>query len=334
MLYVIYGLTLNVSKVSRDYFTEKGIKNIDKINFETDNIKARPSDGRLNRASYEEVMACDYRYESHGRIVGFTAEQISDAVSGKTDARLTFSSTDLQFLRELKNAYGNHVVIIFTYIEDKTLEKITNALPASDEEKNNRLEMGLSIKEHFFSDRDIFDEVVLYSGEDTVFNLENLKSQYDHIIKKYKNLEKELVPLPYTGNKPYLFVSYARKDTDKVVPYLKALQSHGCRIWYDKGIRAGDNWMTTLAMKIKGCSQYLLFSSENSTISRWTKREVSRAIAREDDMPIVTVRLDDARFDEGIEMCLEDYQQLFADHEDFEKKLFESIDESIIEHIG
>lgn len=333
MLYIIYGLTLNVGKESRAFFESNGIPMVEKITYETERACIQPSNGILKRAdSEQEVTACDYVYENHGRIVGFTSAQIERAVRGSCDAYLTFSSEDLSFLREIKEAYRDHVVTIYAYIEDQILQTLTNELDVPESHKEARLAMGKAIKEHFLSDRTLFDETVLYAGEHTLYNLEALRAQYAHILKKYKEIEKELVPLPYTGNKPYIFVSYARADTDKVLPYLKILQKKGCRIWYDKGIRGGDNWMSILAMKIKGCSQYLLFSSENSTQSVWTTREVSKAL-KCPDISILTVRMDNALFDEGIEWGLEDYQQLRASDEDFETDLIHSIREDVLEHI-
>ena len=333
VLYIIYGLTLSVGKVSRAYFEEIGLSQIEKITYETENTRVQPSDGILHRAENEsEVKECDYIYENHGRLVGFTASQIERAVSGGADAYLTFSSDDLSFLREIKEAYGDHVAIIYACIEDKTLEALTNALKVPEDQKKARLEMGQAIKKRYLAERELFDETVIYTGENTAFDMTALKLQYAHIVKKYKEMEKELVPLPYKGNLPYVFVSYARADTDKVLPYLRLLQKKGCRIWYDKGIRGGDNWMSTLALKIKNCSQYLLFSSEASTRSVWTAREVSKAIKRP-DISILTVRMDKATFDDGIEWVLEDYQQLFTAHEDFEDELIGSIREEVIEHI-
>ena len=90
--------------------------------------------------------------------------------------------------------------------------------------------------------------------------------------------------------------------------------------------------MSTLALKIKGCSQYLLFSSEASTKSVWTAREVSKAL-KCPDISILTVRMDKATFDDGIEWGLEDYQQLFTSHEDFEDDLIASMREEVIEHL-
>lgn len=222
MLYVIYGLTNIVGQHTRAYFQSRGIRDIDKLTFETEYTRIQPSTGTMRRAARQEkVYACDYVYENHGRIVGFTAEQIESAVNGRDDALLTFSSQDLSFLRELKSAYGDHVAILFAYIEDRTLAEITNIMDAPVEQKRERLAMGHAIKERFLAERDLFDEVILFTGADTLYNLEHLNTQYAHIINKYNEKEKELVPLPYTGSKPYIFVSYARNDTEQVMPYLR-----------------------------------------------------------------------------------------------------------------
>lgn len=334
MLYIVYGLTAAVSKFSQEHFEKSKLKRIEKITYETENVAVKSSFGVLNTVdSEQEVRACDYVYENHGRIVGFNADQIENAVNGIIDAVLTFSSNELSFLREIKNAYGDHVAIIYAYIEDKALEQITNSIDAPAVQKEHRIKLGKEIKERFLIERELFDEVVVFSGEGTLFDYEALKRQYDYIFKKYKEKENDLVPLPYKGTKPYIFVSYARENEKLVLPYLRILQKNGCRIWYDKGIKGGDNWVTTLAMKIKGCAQYILFSSKESTKSIWTQREARRAF----DFPelsILTVRMDDAKFEEGIEWVLGDYQQLFIDSEDFEKRLLDSIKQEVIEKIG
>lgn len=334
MLYIVYGLTAIVGKVSREHFENCNLKKIEKITYETQNVAVDPCYGTINKVYSEEtVRACDYVYENHGRVVGFNAEQIEKAVNGITDAVLTFSSDELSFLREIKNAYGDHVAVIYTYIEDKALEYAINIIEAPDIQKERRIAMGKAIKERFVAERELFDEVIIYSGEDTIFNFEALKKQYDFIFKKYKDIENDLVPLPYKGNKPYVFVSYSHEDEKKVLPYLRILRKKGVRIWYDQGIRGGDNWLTTLALKIKGCSQYLLFSSENSTNSHWTEREISLA-ADVPKLSILTVRMDDARFEEGYEWVINGYQQLFINDEEFEAKLVESMNSSVIEKIG
>ena len=82
------------------------------------------------------------------KFIGILGNKIR-AAAGKADAYLTFSSGELSFLREIKNAYGNHVATIFNFIEDKALEQLTNSINAPDSEKLERLAMGKTLKNMF-----------------------------------------------------------------------------------------------------------------------------------------------------------------------------------------
>lgn len=97
------------------------------------------------------IKVC-YTKEKEGDTVLYIIYGLTLSV-GKV-SRAYFEEIGLSFLREIKEAYGNHVAIIYACIEDKTLEALTNAL----------------------------------------------KRQYAHIVKKYKEMEKELVPLPFQSD--------------------------------------------------------------------------------------------------------------------------------------
>jgi hypothetical protein len=40
----------------------------------------------------------------------------------------------------------------------------------------------------------------------------------------------------YTGDKPYIFISYGHRDSALVYPELQRLYDLGYRLWYDEGI--------------------------------------------------------------------------------------------------
>ncbi|MBO4839226.1 MAG: toll/interleukin-1 receptor domain-containing protein [Lachnospiraceae bacterium] len=46
--------------------------------------------------------------------------------------------------------------------------------------------------------------------------------------------------ISYEGGRPYIFISYAHKDCDKVIPVLEDLNRRGYRVWYDDGIEPGS----------------------------------------------------------------------------------------------
>ena len=55
----------------------------------------------------------------------------------------------------------------------------------------------------------------------------------------------------YDGDLPYIFVSYAHKDSYRVLPIISALQDNGFRVWFDQGIEAGSEWSTFIVTQLK-----------------------------------------------------------------------------------
>ena len=82
---------------------------------------------------------------------------------------------------------------------------------------------------------------------------------------------------PYEGMEPYIFMSYARKNGERVTPLLDALSGAGYRFWYDAGIQAGECWTKTLAEKINGCAVFCPLFSEAFNASRFCFDETNYA---------------------------------------------------------
>ena len=51
----------------------------------------------------------------------------------------------------------------------------------------------------------------------------------------------------YQGDEPYVFVSYAHKDAAMVYEEITRLHEAGCKIWYDEGIEASNEWPEEIA---------------------------------------------------------------------------------------
>ena len=68
----------------------------------------------------------------------------------------------------------------------------------------------------------------------------------------------------YEGQEPFVFVSYAHKDTDKVMGVLTELDRRGYRIWYDDGIVPGSEWPENIAEHLTDSAMVLAFISQNS----------------------------------------------------------------------
>ncbi|MDD4493758.1 MAG: TIR domain-containing protein [Eubacteriales bacterium] len=107
---------------------------------------------------------------------------------------------------------------------------------------------------------------------------------------------------PYEGNKPYIFMSYAHADAEKVLPVIKELNDRHYRVWYDTGIEAGANWPEVIAGHLSGASCVLFFISEKFLISQNCAREVNFTVDMK--LPMAALYLDNAELPPGMKMQL------------------------------
>lgn len=83
----------------------------------------------------------------------------------------------------------------------------------------------------------------------------------------------------YEGKKEYIFVSYAHKDSEIVLPIIEQLYEQKYRVWYDEGISPGSEWPQNIADHLNGAAAVIIFVSQNSLDSKNCQNEVSRAAA-------------------------------------------------------
>ena len=84
-------------------------------------------------------------------------------------------------------------------------------------------------------------------------------------------------PQAYTGNAPYIFISYAHKDKERVYPIIEGLQRRGLRVWYDEELGGGDDWLKKVARRLDGCTQVICVLSKNYINSKNCLDEISMA---------------------------------------------------------
>lgn len=135
------------------------------------------------------------------------------------------------------------------------------------------------------------------------------------------------MPSAYKGNQPYIFISYAHKDSASVIPIIRDLQEQGYRIWFDEGIEAGTEWSNNIAAHLKDCSAFLFFASANSAKSENCLDEI--AFAKAHQKPSLMIFLEDnVILPEGTEMQTARFQRMFygrhASRETFIRKLCEA----------
>lgn len=333
MFIVLYGLTGQIGKNVRSYFDASGFKRMDKIYYSSnqEDIKSVTADGFSVISSPEELKKqCDYFYQVNDRLVGYNKKDFNSAANGVEDMFTSVACSDIEFLKKLKADYGNYVTLIYVYIDDATLENVV-LYYKKESDRQQRLTTGRTLKHVYINNPNLFDSIVLYGGEDSVFNEKNLFLQIDEIIERARSIEVKLnsqrkVDLPYVGPDDYVFVSYSHKDKTTVEEKLHLLQRNGFRLWYDKGIRGGDNWRKVLREKIKFSKNVIVFSSENSVNSEDVKIEIVTADAFE--KKIINVCLDSASFDGTVGRIIHDIHAVSANAENFEEQMITALDET------
>ena len=116
----------------------------------------------------------------------------------------------------------------------------------------------------------------------------------------------------YDGNENYIFISYAHKDSETVVPILEALQTNGFRLWYDLGIEAGTEWPEYIAEHLEGCHTVIAFMSDHAASSRNCRNEINEALHLQKDM--LVIHLSETQLTPGMRLQLNSTQSMFYYH--------------------
>ncbi len=82
---------------------------------------------------------------------------------------------------------------------------------------------------------------------------------------------------PYEGQKPYIFVSYSHRDSEKVLDTIRPIHEKHYRLWYDEGIPAGSDWPRNIAEHMRDCRMVLFFLSRTALESPNCLSEITTA---------------------------------------------------------
>ncbi len=127
----------------------------------------------------------------------------------------------------------------------------------------------------------------------------------------------------YEGKNPYIFISYAHKDSDTVLPIIRRFQDEGYRIWYDAGIEAGTEWPEYIAEHIKECDCFVCFITQSALESHNCRREINYAIKLKKNM--LTAYLEDVELTDGMEMQLDILQAIFKSRHDSDDSFLDEL---------
>ena len=112
----------------------------------------------------------------------------------------------------------------------------------------------------------------------------------------------------YEGNLPFIFVSYAHKDSREVFDLIEKLAARGYRIWYDEGIEPGSEWPENIANHLLRAEMVLAMITNDSMESVNCRREINYAMSK--GKPLLSVVLEKTEIPAGMELQLSSQQSV------------------------
>ena len=124
----------------------------------------------------------------------------------------------------------------------------------------------------------------------------------------------------------YIFISYAHKDSEHVLPVIHALQQNGFRTWHDEGIDPGTEWDVDIARHIETCSYFIAFISKAYLESSNCKDEIY--YARDLEKKRFLVYIEEVKLPGEMQMRLSRIQNIsmhkYGDKNEFYRRLFDA----------
>jgi len=96
----------------------------------------------------------------------------------------------------------------------------------------------------------------------------------------------------YEGKEPYLFVSYAHKDSVTILPILQGFFDQKYRIWYDEGIAPGSEWPENIERHLSNAAAVLIFVSHHSLASPNCNNEIAVAVRQNKHVLVIYIEDD------------------------------------------
>lgn len=91
------------------------------------------------------------------------------------------------------------------------------------------------------------------------------------------------IPKVYEENEPFIFISYAHKDSERVYEFINRLVVDGYRVWFDDGIHASEDFAVKIADRIVESAFFISMVSDNFLASEWCLDEL--AFAKSEKQP-------------------------------------------------
>ncbi len=113
------------------------------------------------------------------------------------------------------------------------------------------------------------------------------------------------------GRQPYVFISYASADRERVLPLVERLEAAGVSAWIDRdGIQGGANYALEIVNAIRGSAALVLMCSQASFASHNVRQEI--ALAWKYRIPYLPLLLEQVEVPSDLEYWLEGTQWIEA----------------------
>ena len=112
-------------------------------------------------------------------------------------------------------------------------------------------------------------------------------------------------PTAQSGDKPYIFVSYAHSDSNVVYPFIEEL-SKKYNVWFDDGIELGKDYEKFIIEHINKCSLFLFLVSNKSLYSDYCELEIKYATG--ENKRFINVPIESCQFPDWFRFRFLEYQ--------------------------
>jgi hypothetical protein len=109
------------------------------------------------------------------------------------------------------------------------------------------------------------------------------------------------IPYPaYRGKDPYIFISYAHADSEKVFAEIKRFNEAGYNVWYDEGIAPGNEWTDEIADALADCAVFVVMITPTSASRENVMNEINFAL--DEKKPFIAIHLEETELKRGLKL--------------------------------
>ena len=141
-----------------------------------------------------------------------------------------------------------------------------------------------------------------------------------------KDMQTRSMPDPaYRGNEPYVFVSYAHLDSERVLAEIRRFNEAGFHVWYDEGIAPGTEWSDEIAEALSNCSLFAVMLTPTSAPRENVLNEIDYAL--NEQKPFLAIYLEETTLPPGLKLRISRKQAILKynmSDQEYEKKIFEA----------